>query len=274
MLTALLCASCSFVSSGQPAVETVEIALPAYPPRAGSGGNPAEGGRILPPLAGWLVVTRENGQTRERFAGAASRAVRLEFPKNRIAPVLCYPLVAADTESYGRRLIRFFYPAGCIYPVSVSAEWKHGFDAELAFSLLTSGAEDSRGRDAMQGLAADFNWSRLRDEIDKVSHPWNMDMAKFKLAVTARKFTKNIIKEQKTDDVYIVDAPAVLYGQYVPDAASSFGGAAYPYCQARENLVFDGRDIFLVYKLVGAGTPDGTYRLALMPLSRYIYDYR
>jgi hypothetical protein len=270
LLAALLCA-CSFAADDSPVAEVaeiVEIALPAYP---SSGGNMAGGGQNLPRLAGWLVVTLESGAAQERFVSAASRAVRLELPKNRIAPVLCYPLVAA-AGAESNRLIRFFYPAGCIYPVSFSADWKHGFDAELAFSLLASGALDSRGNDARAGLVSGFNWKRLHTEIDTIARPWNMNMTQFKVAVTARAFAKYIIKEQKTVDVYIEGAPDVLYGRYVPDAASSpVTGAAYAYCASRENLVFDGRDVFLVYKQEGAGGSAGAYRLALMPLSRYIY---
>jgi hypothetical protein len=259
----LLCAACTFSADGLPSVGTVEIALPAYPPPGA--------GRELPPLAGWLVVTQKDGRPLERFVDASARVVALELPKNQIEPVLCYPLVGSEGI-----LFRFFYPAGCVYPCADTAGWKHGFDALLAFGLLTGGAANSGGENVIRARVSAFNWKRLHDEIDMISNPWNMDMTQFKVAIASRSFTKRIIKTQKTVETYVRDAPPRMYAQYVPDAAFSRDGAdTYEYCPARENLAFDGTDVFLVQKPAGTGAKGATgmpYTLARMPSSRYIYS--
>lgn len=263
----LLCAACSFSPEGFFGIETVRIELPAYPDGGASG-------QSLPQLAGWLVVTQDGGLPEERFVSPSSRFVVFEFPKNEIAPVLCYPLVVAEG---GADIVRFFYPAGCVYPVSRAADWKHGFDALLAFDLLAGGAANSRGENSIRARVSSFNWKRLHDEIAGVSNPWNIDMTRCKTAIASHSFTKNIItKNPNIDSRGVADAPPRLYGQYVPDAASFSGDAGtYDYCPGRENLAFDGTDVFLVQMPSGSpGTvapPDTPYTLAPMPSSRYIY---
>jgi hypothetical protein len=248
-LTAMFSA-CSFNADETVFTQDVEIALPAYP---------AE----LPRLGGWLLVTEQDGAKRERFVPAASRAVCLTLSKNSVAAVLLYPLTDSDDTA----LISFFSPAGCVYPVSFSADWKSGFEAEVLFELLTCGEQS----DAMRSLVEQFNWKRLHTEIAAISHPWNMDKAKFKTTITLKSFTKNVIKEQKTADVSISEqiTQGVMYGSYVPDAL--LNGETFAFCAGRENLVFDGTNIFLVYKPEGPAVAGQAYSLALMPISLYTY---
>jgi hypothetical protein len=197
--------------------------------------------------------------------------VRLALPKNSVAPVLLYPLVVRENspgeDGDDAALIRFFSPAGCVYPVSFSADWKSGFEAELLFELLTGGDQTA----AMRSLMTEFNWKRLHTEIAAITHPWNMDKAKFKLAITQKSFTKNVIKEQKTADVYISGQITrdVMYGPYVPDAL--LNGETFAFCAGRENLVFDGTNIFLVCKPESPAGTGQAYSLALMPISLYTY---
>jgi hypothetical protein len=160
--------------------------------------------------------------------------------------------------------VRFFEPAGCVYPVSRRAAWKSGFEAKLAFNLLTR----VEGGGGLVGL---FNWKRLRDEIEKTPasfNPWNMSMEKFVTAVTGHSVTKTLIKEQKTLDVSVNGAERGVFSQYVPAAAVD--GGHFAYCPSRENLVFDGARVYLVCPPVRPGaTGETSYNLALMPITLY-----
>jgi hypothetical protein len=232
-------------------VEVVDIALPAYTSAA-----------ALPPLAGWRIVTMQDGCEIERFVSAHSRSVSVAVLKNHVTPVLCYPLTAAGGGQTS--IVSFFEPAGCVYPVSRAAAWKSGFEAKLAFNLLTR----VEGGGGLVGL---FNWKRLRDEIEKTPasfNPWNMSMEKFVTAVTGRSVTKTLIKEQKTLDVSVSGAERGMFARYVPAAAVD--GGHFAYCPSRENLVFDGARVYLVCPPVRPGaTGETSYSLALMPITLY-----
>ena len=253
---AAACVSCSFVTESSALVEAVDIALPAYTHAA-----------ALPPLAGWLVVTLEDGRESEQFVNANASSVSVTVFKNRVTPVLCYPLTAVHGEGSGgseTSAVRFFEPAGCVYPVSRRAAWKSGFEAKLAFNLLTrvEGGGD---------LGMSFNWKRLHDEIEKMPesfNPWNMSMEKFLTAVTGHSVTKSIIKEQKTIDVPVNGIEHGVFSQYVPNTAVS--GENFAYCAARKNLVFDGAHVYLVCPPIRPGaTGETSYSLALMPITLY-----
>jgi hypothetical protein len=260
------------------ATEEARFSLPSYP-----------GDR--PPLFGWLVVREEGGVRHSSFLPPGAQWAELRVDKNLPAPVLFFPLaVLSDSPPDAQSAVRFFKPAGCVYPASLQATWPGGFCAQVCMDILTNPGDPA----SLRALCNGFNWRRFQEEVasltaaEETVNPWEMDIVKISAAIVGGKFTKTALKPAaKTVTVAegtTLPAPnSLLFQSYVPsppldispilntaplnDPSSPRGaaGLTFAWCPGNE-LVFDGRSVFLV------NSGQTGYRLALMPIKAYTWE--
>jgi hypothetical protein len=230
----------------------------------------------MPSLTGWLLVYEQNGKEVWRVLPPETQTTSLTMPKNRVVPVLLYPLTAVAEGSSGQ--FRFFKPAGCIYPFSPYASWQDGFGAQLLLDILTSSSGDYENHRA---FCARFNWRRFQDEIaalaaeDRTFNPWTINRAKLFASFALGKFSKTLLKGDVTA-VTVTGGTSRYVQSYVPvpalepDSAGT-GEFVFAYCPSGENLLFDGAAVFRVYQPRNSSGAGG-YRLALMNAGGYTLD--
>jgi hypothetical protein len=256
------CAACEFDETRLPgsSTERVRLSLPAYPDDR-------------PTMTHWLMVREKDGRAVSSLLSSESASVDLILDKNLPAPVLFFPLVASTD---GTALVRFFKPAGCVYPSSKSPSWPGGFAAQLCLDILTHPGEGSDAQ-TMRALCNGFNWQRLQGEIatllaaDDAYNPWEMDITQIAGTIAAGKFTKTALKVS-VKEVNVAEgfAPGPFYQSYLPaqiivPEERGTPEFTFPYCQGN-GLIFDGTSVFLVQQ----GKQD--YRLALMPIKGYTWE--
>jgi hypothetical protein len=251
--------SCTLSEGGYPGAkaEKATVAVPDYP-------------ADRPALAAWLLVHEENGKRETEELAKDAKSATFVFEKNRCSPVLFYPL---NTGS-----IRYFKPAGCIYPFSNHATWDGGFGAELLFDLLTK-PNDGYSSTELRSFCGRFNWARFQTEVadlcagESVFNPWEMDTEKLKTALTSGKFSKTRLKAA-AKPVTVGNTNGDFFQAYVPSAViaaePASGEFSFAYRAAAENTVFDGTSVFLVCPpQYPKTTGEVNYRLALLPLPLY-----
>jgi hypothetical protein len=233
-------------------------------------------------LTGWLLVREQGGRQTQEILPASVAAVTLEFAKNQVASALFFPLVAPQGSEIPRAGggLRFFKPAGCIYPYSRQAAWLDGFGAEILLDLLTNQGSAQTAKER-RAFCSRFNWQRFQQEIrdvqtqNSVFNPWAMNRPKILGYISSGKFYMTALKmavaevqvhggllEQGYFQSYI---PAPLVG-----GASDTGEAdfSFAYCPSGENLLFDGSTVYLVCPPQHPGaTGETRYQLAPMPPS-------
>jgi hypothetical protein len=224
------------------------------------------------PLAGWLMVS---DGAEPVFLPPDTRAVELRVAKNVAAPVLFHPLTKGDA---GERL-RFFKPAGCIYPSSTAATWEGGLGAALCLRL--------RGSAESRALCGAFNWRRLQQEVaslclaDPTFNPWHMDTGAILTLIASGRFTKTPLKSAAMEVTLEVGAPAPELEEasvarfrqsYVPaeslEAAEAEGRffVTAPYVPGSDSLLLrDDGELFLIHR------DREDYALARMPGALYAY---
>jgi hypothetical protein len=238
-------------------VEKATVAIPDYP-------------ADRPQLAAWLVVHEKNGNPVATVLSKDAKSATFVFDKNRCSPVLFYPLNADS--------IRYFKPAGCIYPFSNQATWDGGYGTELLFDLLTK-PNDGYSSTELRSFCERFNWARFQTEVADLCagesgfNPWEMNKEKLKTALVSGKFSKTTLKAA-AKPVTVGNANGNFFQAYVPSAVIAAepvsGEFSFAYRAAAENTVFDGTSVFLVCPpQYPKTTGEINYRLAIMPLPLY-----
>jgi hypothetical protein len=259
----VLFTSCAFADGGFSGAKTeqVTISLPDYP-------------EDRPQLAAWLLVHEENGSPVADVLAKDTKSATLVFDKNRFAPVLVFPLNTYSKESAA--FIRFFKPAGSIYPFSCQATWDGGFGAQLLLDLLTKPGDEYSTAE-LRSFCERFNWARFQTEVadlctkDSAFNPWEMNKEKILASLTSGKFSKTTLKAA-IKPVTVGGVSGSFFQAYVPAPVitADSGEFAFGYSASGENMVFDGAAVFLVCPPIHPGTTGGSkYRLALMPPSLY-----
>jgi hypothetical protein len=228
---------------------------------------------VLPPAAGSVTVTLD---------------------KNQCAPFLFYPLTSTLPEETGEELpLRFFAPAGYIYPSGTNATWRDGFGTNLCLDLLS---QTSPGQTAEQRRAFcnRFNWQRFSDEVEALEqaaaddissintpfNPWNLNRKKIITAVSAGKFTKTTLKGSVADKPVSVTvnlssgtASPIYYQPYIlaPAIIPADDPASLTllYCVTPDNNILFDPNAGAVLLICPEASPSKNYRLAVLPLEHY-----
>ena len=126
--------------------QQIVFALPHYPEET------------HPPLAGWQILCWQKSGTYSQTLSPSQKEFTLTMEKNIPTAILCYPLSILNSTQ-----VRFFHPAGCIYPYSQTPTWQEGFTAEIFFQL----AKEKSIEELLTSPLLQFNWPRLTQQTDK-----------------------------------------------------------------------------------------------------------
>jgi hypothetical protein len=257
----------------------VTVTLPAYPPER-------------PELRGWLMV---QSTAPPSYLPPTDRDVTVTLEKNRCAPFLFYPLTGTPVGdssllsqtspalSPDELSLRFFAPAGCVYPAGTAATWQDGFASRLCLDLLIHTTPDLSA-EQRQAFCMRFNWQRFSREVAALEqaatesrtietfNPWNLDRQKIITAICAGKFTKTALRVKVIPITVSASEQTAYYQPYVlasPLTTEADGTFAVPYrSDARDNALFDPT----AGAVLGIYPQDENYRLAVLPLEHYIWD--
>ena len=126
--------------------QQIVVTLPHYP------------AETHPPLAGWQILCWQKSGTYSQTLPPSQKDFSLTVGKNIPTAILCYPLSTVNSTQ-----IRFFHPAGCVYPYSQTLRWQEGFTAEIFFQL----AQGKSFEELSTSPLLQFNWPRLTQQTDK-----------------------------------------------------------------------------------------------------------
>jgi hypothetical protein len=115
-------------------------------------------GSYYPPVMYWSVRYSTDSGQKSFTAAPEQKTFTVTLPKNIPAAVLVWPVTVHPAGT-----VRFFHPAGCIYPYTTVLAWQDGFAADILATLYSA----SKDRETTGSFCSYFNWERFMDVLHR-----------------------------------------------------------------------------------------------------------